>query len=151
MAIADRNPQHLRGHNRRQRLCQISDDIHLTLLLHRVQQIVHDLLDVRLKIVDSRGRECNRRESAQPGMRRCIHEQHLLHHQLGDRTQMLQPHGGQLLRRRSAVRGKRVQHLQHIRVAGHDPGVKKWIPMHRILLAQPLEKGIRIGENFRIE
>src|SRR5437763_16653576 len=44
-----------------------------------------------------------------------------------------------------------MQNLHYIFVSGHDPGVKKWIPMHGIFFPKLMIERIRIGQYFRIK
>ena len=99
----------------------------------------------------ARRRKGHRRQAAETGMRGRIHEKHLLSHQLGDRAQFCQSHCGKLFRRRRALRGKVVQHRDHIFVSGHYPGVQIRIPMHRRFGSQAPVQRIRISKHFRIE
>jgi hypothetical protein len=44
-----------------------------------------------------------------------------------------------------------VEYVNHIRVAGHDPRVQKWIPVNGIFVTQLVIERIGIGQNFGIK
>ena len=80
-----------------------------------------------------------------------VHEEHLLHHQLGDGTHLRQAHGLQFFRCVGALGGKVMQHLEYVHVASYDPGVKESVPVHRVLGAQTAKQGIGIGQHLRVQ
>src|SRR5580692_1265435 len=80
-----------------------------------------------------------------------VHEEHLLDHQLGDRTDLRQAHGLEFFRSVGALGGKVVQHLQYVHVASYDPGVKESVPVHRILRAQTTKQGVGVGQHLRVQ
>ena len=75
----------------------------------------------------------------------------MLHLAAGDRAEVIQSHGGQLLRRGRTVCRKCVQHFHHFDVASDHPGMKKRIPNDRIVFAQSTIERIRVGQHLGIE
>ena len=95
--VLHRDAQHLGGDDARQGLREIRDDVHATRRQDGLQQPVGDLADVGPQDLDAGRREGVRREAPDPGMGRCVQEQHLLDHHLRDRVQFGQTHPGELL------------------------------------------------------
>src|SRR5579862_8397746 len=44
-----------------------------------------------------------------------------------------------------------MQDGDHVRIAGHHPGMNEWIPVNRIFAAQPAKKRIGIRQHIRLE
>jgi hypothetical protein len=83
--IAGRHAEKLCRHDCWQRRGKIRDHIHAPLRQNPVDQIVGYFLDMQPEMIDAARGESARTKTAQPRMRRRVHEQHLPDHDLGDR------------------------------------------------------------------
>ena len=149
--VLGRHAEHLGRHDRGQRLGDVADDVHPAARNRRVEQAVHDLLDVRAQDGDPPRREGVRGEAANARVGGRIHEEHLPHHHLGHRAELGEPDGVELRRRRRPVGDEPMEHLDHVGVARDDPRVQVRIPVDGILFAQTVVERIRIRQDFRIE
>jgi hypothetical protein len=50
-----------------------------------------------------------------------------------------------------ALRRKRVQHFEHIDIAGYDPGMEENIPVYWILGAQTAKERIGVSQHLRVQ
>src|ERR1700737_1338761 len=80
-----------------------------------------------------------------------VHEQHLLHHDLGDGPHLRQSHAGELQRIGSTVGGEVQQNPNHIVIAGDDPGMQVGVPMYRVFSAELAVQRIRVGQDRWIQ
>ena len=84
--IGHRDAEHFGGDDRRKRLGKIGQQVHpaVAARLDVVDQAGGDFFDMLAQHPHARGREGKPRELSQAGVGRGIHEEHLLHHHLGD-------------------------------------------------------------------
>ncbi len=80
-----------------------------------------------------------------------IHEQHLLQHHLGKGLHEGEPKAIQVIQGRRSIGGVIHQNMNHFRVAGDDPGMHVRVPMHGVMAAHGMVKGMRMGRYFRVE
>ena len=150
-AVLRWDAEHFCGYDSRQRLGKVTDYIHASLRLNLVEKLIHNLPNMRAQFLDACRSKSFGREAAKASVRPAIHEQHQLHHKTRDRAQASQPDSLQLFWSRRTGRRKRMQNLDHILVAGDDPGMQERVPVHGGLVSQAMKQRIRVSQNRRVE
>ena len=150
-SILDRNSQHFRRDDVRERLSKISDYIHFPTGRDVVDEPLHYIADVTPQDLHTLGGKRVRSQTSDPRVGRRIQEEHLLYHHLCDRSYIAQANFLKIFGSRRSIRGKVMQDSDYVLVARYHPGMKKRIPVNRSFRPQLLEERVRIGKDFRFE
>src|SRR5579883_919200 len=134
-----------------ERLGKVLHDFHATARLDGIKQFLGELHDAVAEFRDSLRSEGASGEIADSRVGGRVKEEHLLDHDLGEGVEAGEALGIKLFGRGSARGGEVAQDRDDVGIAGDDPRVEKGVPVNGIFGSQARKKGIRIGQNLRIE
>jgi hypothetical protein len=146
LVVRHRNAEHLADDNDRQRVGELLDQVHPVVVLHRRQEVIDDLLDMRPEHLNHARSERLAHQAAQPGVIGRIAIQHRHPESWRNRRPESCRHEG----REGLLGQTRVpQHRHHVLVPGQDPEAQRAV-VNRFLAAQAVVHRVRIREELRV-